>query len=129
MNCEFCSGDTYIHQDLDDEDVPMGAPDYDPNRNAHLKGRRRFNADLSDIQEASLLGFFLHGLKLQSMSVILIARHHNLTESHRGCGGRGRRIIGDHHSRQLIQACPCCKLTGFRFAIFFSTIARISRRL
>ncbi len=119
MNCAFYPGDTHIRKDLDNEDVAMGSPDYDPNRNAHLKGRRRFNADLTDIQEASLLGFFLHGLKLQSMSVISTARHHILTETSRGCGRRGRRIIGDHHSRQLIQACPRCKLAGFRLAIFF----------
>lgn len=129
LNCAFCPGDTYICKDLDDDDVAMGSPDYDPNRNAHLKGRRRFNADLADIQEASLLGFFLHGLKLQSMSVISTARHHILTETSRGCGRRRRRIIGDHHSRQLIQACPHCKFTGFRLAIFLSNTTRVSHRL
>ncbi|KAF8968508.1 hypothetical protein BDZ97DRAFT_1798782 [Flammula alnicola] len=54
-----------ISIDIDDEDVNMDA--YDPNKNAHLKGRRRFTADLSDIQEACVAGLVLSGLKLQKI--------------------------------------------------------------
>jgi ubiquitin-conjugating enzyme E2 Q len=39
---------------------------YDPNKNVHLKGRKRFTADLSDIKEACGAGLVLHGLKLKS---------------------------------------------------------------
>ncbi|KAF9481500.1 hypothetical protein BDN70DRAFT_876298 [Pholiota conissans] len=53
-----------------DDDVNMDTSPtfaYDANRNAQLKGRRRFNADLSDIQEASLCGLVFSGLKLQKI--------------------------------------------------------------
>jgi hypothetical protein len=56
-------------KDTDNEDVNMDAAPafaYDANKNAHLKGRKRFTADLSDIQEASLAGLVFSGLKLQS---------------------------------------------------------------
>ena len=50
-----------------DEDVQMSEPSsYDPNKNAHLKGRRRFNADLLDIQTACNGGLVSNGLKLKS---------------------------------------------------------------
>jgi len=43
-----------------------GALDYDANKNANLKGRRRFNADLSDLQDASAQGLVLNGLRVKS---------------------------------------------------------------
>jgi len=42
-----------------------GTP-YNPKKNTHLKGRKRFSADFADIQEASASGLVLHGLKLKS---------------------------------------------------------------
>jgi hypothetical protein len=45
-----------------------GVP-YNPRRNAHLKGRKRFSADFADIQEACASGLVLHGLKLKSWSI------------------------------------------------------------
>ncbi|KDR71552.1 hypothetical protein GALMADRAFT_253891 [Galerina marginata CBS 339.88] len=50
-----------------DEDVQMVdvSKVYNPNSNTHLKGRRRFNADLSDIKEACASGLVLSGLKLK----------------------------------------------------------------
>ena len=44
-----------------------GVP-YNPKRNSHLKGRKRFTADFADIQEACASGLVLHGLKLKSWS-------------------------------------------------------------
>ena len=35
---------------------------YDPNKNAHLKGRRRFNADLEDVKELARDGYQVQGL-------------------------------------------------------------------
>lgn len=52
-----------------DEDVQMAdVSTYDPNKNANLKGRRRFNADLLDIQGACNAGLVFGGLKLKSRS-------------------------------------------------------------
>jgi ubiquitin-conjugating enzyme E2 Q len=42
-----------------------GVP-YNPRKNSHLKGRKRFSADFADIQEACASGLVLHGLKLKS---------------------------------------------------------------
>lgn len=49
-------------------DVEMDGVPYNPRRNAHLKGRRRFSADFADIQDACASGLVLHGLKLKSES-------------------------------------------------------------
>jgi len=38
---------------------------YDPEKNAHLKGRRRFTADLSNIQEACAGGLVVSGLMVK----------------------------------------------------------------
>lgn len=39
---------------------------YIPNRNENLKGRKRFNADLTDIQVASKAGLAFDGLTVKS---------------------------------------------------------------
>lgn len=44
---------------------------YDPTTNAHLKGRKRFNADLAQLREASNNGLILSGLKLKSVCFIV----------------------------------------------------------
>lgn len=41
-------------------------PVYDPDKNQSLKGRKRFSADLSDIQEACNIGLSFDALRLQS---------------------------------------------------------------
>jgi len=46
-------------------DAPLH-PVYDPDKNQSLKGRKRFNADLSDIQEACNIGLSFDGLHLKS---------------------------------------------------------------
>lgn len=53
----------YIHL-VQAIDTPKVRDSYDPNRNAHLKGRKRFTADLADTKEACGAGLLLHGLKL-----------------------------------------------------------------
>jgi hypothetical protein len=35
------------------------------NKNAHLKGRKRFSADLEDMKTSSTQGFIIHGLSIQ----------------------------------------------------------------
>ena len=55
----------YIHP-LQATHTPKVRNLYDPNRNAHLKGRKRFTADLADTKEACGAGLLLHGLKLKS---------------------------------------------------------------
>ena len=50
------------------DDVDMEGVPYNPRRNSHLKGRKRFSADFADIQEACASGLVLHGLKLKSWS-------------------------------------------------------------
>lgn len=49
-----------IHPLTDDGD------DYNPNKNAHLKGRRRFVADLNDMREACARGLVFSGLTMKS---------------------------------------------------------------
>jgi len=65
----FSKDDTrFIDEDVIMEDstsMTKKAP-YDPDKNAHLKGRRRFTADLSDIQEACTGGLVVSGLVLKS---------------------------------------------------------------
>lgn len=39
---------------------------YDPDKNSGLKGRKRFNADLADIQEACKASLSFDGLKVIS---------------------------------------------------------------
>jgi ubiquitin-conjugating enzyme E2 Q len=39
---------------------------YDINKNAHLKGRKRFKADLEDMELMSIAGYALKGLRLKS---------------------------------------------------------------
>ena len=51
---------------MQDSTSMMKKAPYDPDKNAHLKGRRRFTADLSDIQEACAGGFVVTGLMLKS---------------------------------------------------------------
>jgi hypothetical protein len=41
---------------------------YNPDRNENLKGRKRFNADLTDIQVASNAGLVFSGLTVKSES-------------------------------------------------------------
>ena len=51
------------------DDVDMDGTPYNPMRNSHLKGRKRFSADFADIQAACAgSGLVLHGLKLKSWS-------------------------------------------------------------
>ncbi|TFK19866.1 hypothetical protein FA15DRAFT_626277 [Coprinopsis marcescibilis] len=42
--------------------------EYDPNKNAHLKGRRRFNADLEDMKELCSGGYEVHGVLLKAIA-------------------------------------------------------------
>jgi ubiquitin-conjugating enzyme E2 Q len=49
------------------DDVDMDGAPYNPKRNSHLRGRKRFSADLSDIQEACASGLVMHGLKLKKV--------------------------------------------------------------
>lgn len=56
----------YIHL-VQAIDTPKVRDSYDPNRNAHLKGRKRFTADLADTKEACGAGLLLHGLKLKKV--------------------------------------------------------------
>ena len=61
---------SFIDEDVIMEDstsVAKMAP-YNPDKNAHLKGRRRFTADLSDIREACAGGLVVGGLVLKSTS-------------------------------------------------------------
>lgn len=52
-----------------DESADDAAPStYDPYKNAHLRGRKRFNADLADIREACSAGLVLSGLRIKSQS-------------------------------------------------------------
>jgi len=46
--------------------TPKVRDSYNSNKNAHLKGRKRFTADLADMKEACGAGLVLHGLKLKS---------------------------------------------------------------
>ena len=39
---------------------------YDINKNAHLKGRKRFKADLEDMELMSVAGYAVKGLRLKS---------------------------------------------------------------
>lgn len=55
----------YIHP-VQTIHTPKVRDSYDPNRNTHLKGRKRFTADLVDMKEACSAGLLLHGLKLKS---------------------------------------------------------------
>jgi len=48
-------------------DVEQGLS-YNPDKNANLKGRKRFNADLADIQAACKDGLEFSGLKVKSES-------------------------------------------------------------
>ncbi|KAF6754673.1 hypothetical protein DFP72DRAFT_812438 [Ephemerocybe angulata] len=48
----------------DDEDSHFA---YDPSKNAHLKGRRRFKADLEDMQIMSAAGYTMKGLRLSNI--------------------------------------------------------------
>jgi hypothetical protein len=41
-------------------------PNYDPNKNAKLKGRKRFKADLTDLQEAVKSGLVFDSLVVKS---------------------------------------------------------------
>ncbi|KAF8151436.1 hypothetical protein B0H34DRAFT_727589 [Crassisporium funariophilum] len=51
-----------------DQTIPteMNAATYNPKGNTHLRGRKRFSADLSDIREACATGLAFHGLKIKS---------------------------------------------------------------
>ncbi|CAA7264437.1 unnamed protein product [Cyclocybe aegerita] len=59
------------HASFIDEDITMADVEptntYEPNKNAHLKGRRRFNADLADIDQAAKAGLVLNGLKVKKV--------------------------------------------------------------
>ncbi|KAJ3509436.1 hypothetical protein NLJ89_g5227 [Agrocybe chaxingu] len=59
------------HASFIDEDVTMVDVEpqdtYEPNKNAHLKGRRRFNADLADIEQAAKAGLVLNGLQVKKV--------------------------------------------------------------
>jgi hypothetical protein len=50
---------------MEDSTSPAKKVLYDPEKNAHLKGRRRFTADLSNIQEACAGGLVVNGLMLK----------------------------------------------------------------
>ncbi|KAF9566809.1 hypothetical protein CPC08DRAFT_703781 [Agrocybe pediades] len=52
---------------MDPIDVDALGSKYDPNKNANLKGRRRFNTDLQDIKEAALHGLLLSGLRVKTL--------------------------------------------------------------
>lgn len=39
---------------------------YDPAKNAHLKGRRRFKADLEDLEVFAAAGYVMKGMRLAS---------------------------------------------------------------
>ncbi|KAH9475092.1 Ubiquitin-conjugating enzyme E2Q-like protein 1 [Psilocybe cubensis] len=61
-----------LAQDTDkkmiDESTDVAASSaYDPLKNKHLKGRRRFNADLADISEACSAGLVLSGLRVKKI--------------------------------------------------------------
>jgi hypothetical protein len=55
-------------QDAMDVDPPEPRHDIEPtiNKNAHLKGRKRFNADLADMKEACKGIFQVDGLRVKS---------------------------------------------------------------
>lgn len=42
---------------------------YDVNKNAHLKGRRRFKADLQDLEVLCAAEYEAHGLRLKSACI------------------------------------------------------------
>lgn len=52
---------------------------YDMNKNAHLKGRRRFKADLEDLELLSAAEYEAHGLRLKSASISESGIFHLLT--------------------------------------------------
>ena len=49
---------------------------YNPDRNENLKGRKRFNADLTDIQAASNAGLVFSGLTVKSESHLSYLKQH-----------------------------------------------------
>ncbi|KAF8797821.1 hypothetical protein BYT27DRAFT_7204023 [Phlegmacium glaucopus] len=49
------------------DDADMDRVPYNPQKNTHLKGRKRFSADFADSQEACASGLVLHGLKLKKI--------------------------------------------------------------
>lgn len=51
-----------------DNDIIMvdASQNYDPNKNGNLKGRKRFNADLADLQEAVKFGLTFDSLVVKS---------------------------------------------------------------
>lgn len=53
---------------IDESADATGSSKYDPLKNKHLKGRRRFNADLADIGEACSAGLVLKGLRVKRQS-------------------------------------------------------------
>lgn len=54
---------------------------YDMNKNAHLKGRRRFRADLEDLELLCAAEYEVHGLRLKSTSIQTVAIFQLLTLS------------------------------------------------
>lgn len=51
----------------------------DTNKNAHLKGRRRFMADFRDVEDECKEGFAAYGLHIKSASFDLLSVDGDLT--------------------------------------------------
>jgi len=53
----------------------LDASHYDSNKNGKLKGRKRFNADFADLQEAAKIGLYFDSLVVKSEFIEQLVRY------------------------------------------------------